>query len=105
MSKSGHRSKSGNRRGRSQGKRPSPFAAAAANGVDYNGATKAGCTSGKWGWVERAGAKTLSRALRKSGGKGVREYVCPECGRWHVGHLPFEARRGHRSAREVYGLE
>jgi hypothetical protein len=90
-----------------RGKARVGVSARATNGVDYRGATKAGCSSGKWAWKERAGAKTLSRALRKSGskGKGVREYRCPECDRWHVGHLPFEAKRGHRSARDVYGLD
>lgn len=91
--------------GEARGKARVGVSAMATNGVDYRGATKSGCSSGKWAWTERPGAKTLSKALRKSGGKGVREYLCPECDRWHVGHLPFEAKRGHRSARDVYGLE
>lgn len=103
MSK-GHGSRNGSRKGH-QGKRPSPYAAASKNGVDYTGASKVGCSSGKWGWIEKAGAKSLSKALRQQGGKGVREYVCPECSRWHVGHLPFETLRGRRSARQVYGLD
>lgn len=75
------------------------------NGVDYTGASRVGCSTGKWGWLNREGAKTLARALRKEGSGAVRTYSCPECGRWHVGHIPFETRRGYRSANEVHGNE
>lgn len=96
----------GDRSGR-QAKRPGT-STTSKNGVDYTHATKAGCSSGKWAWLNtpegRKGAKSLIRALKKAGGegKGLREYVCPECDRWHVGHLPYEARRGLRSADAVY---
>lgn len=77
------------------------------NGVDYKAATKDGCSSGKWGWHadHRAGAKSLVRKLRKEGDGKVREYVCPECGRWHVGHMPLDVLKGRRGARDIYGPE
>ena len=81
---------------------------ASRNGVDYTGATKSGCSSGKWGWPNdekgRRGARTLKRVLRRANGAdgAVREYVCPECGRWHVGHLPTTARRGKSAAGDYY---
>jgi hypothetical protein len=75
---------------------------ASTNGVDYHTATKEGCSSGKWGWTERAGAKTLVRILRKEGGGKIREYACLECGRWHVGHMPKDVLKGRLGARDIY---
>jgi hypothetical protein len=77
---------------------------ASSNGVDYNSATKVGCSSGKWGWAPeaRAGAKSLVRALRKAGDHKVREFMCPECGRWHVGGMPKDVQRGRRAASDIY---
>lgn len=84
-------------------RRRSAFGETLYPGVDYGHATREGCSSLKWGWNEKAGARTLSKALRAAGEKAVRVYICDECGRYHVGHLPFETRRGHRSADDYYG--
>lgn len=102
----GHRSKSGNRAGR-QGKRSEKGRLSPVNGVDFRGASKAGCSSGKWAWTDTDGgrerARSLKRALRKQGdGEGVREYLCPECDRWHVGHLPRAVLAGETSVAEWY---
>lgn len=104
----GHKKRSGNKSGRG-GKRERDRRryGTSTNGVDYTGATKLGCSSGKWGWVDteagREGVRTLKRALRRVGGNGVREYLCAECGRWHVGHMPRSVRKGHLSTRDIYG--
>lgn len=102
-----HKKRSGNKSGRG-GKRENQRQryGASTNGVDYTGASKAGCSSGKWAWPTRAGAKSLGKVLRNHGGKrakGVREYLCPECNRWHVGHLPRSVRKGKASSADVYG--
>ena len=76
--------------------------AADRNGVDYRTASKEGCSSGKWAWQTRAGAKTLVKALRHQGDSKVREYRCPECDRWHVGHLPVGVAEGRVSSAQVY---
>jgi hypothetical protein len=99
----GHTRKSGTSKGGTHAKRRSAFGETLYPGVDYGTATREGCSSGKWGWSERAGAKTLAKALRQTGESAVRVYPCDECGRYHVGHLPFETRRGHRSADDYYG--
>lgn len=106
-----------NRSGRSvgrrakQGKRSSVARdSGSGNGVNYSKATRSGCSTGKWAWQldDRAGAKTLVKTLRKGGrneskdGGHVREYVCPECDRWHVGHLPGRVMSGEASADDVF---
>lgn len=91
----------GSRKGRG-GKRPHRSKPSKA-GVDYRGATKDGtCSSGRWAWPERAGAKSLLRTLRRNGDHGSRVYRCPECNLFHVGHLPKVVRDGDAGAGEVY---
>lgn len=34
--------------------------------------------------------------------KGLREYRCPDCDDWHVGHMPRSVRRGRRTSPEIY---
>lgn len=60
------------------------------------------CSSGKQSYFTRAGAKTLVRALKAEGDKGVRAYHCPECDHFHAGHLPDVVRRGDQTATEIY---
>ena len=96
----------GSRRGKG-GKRGDRRGGVSKNGVDYHGASKDGslCSSGKWGWTNRAGAKTLLRALRHGGDHGSRVYRCPECDRFHVGHIPVDVRQGKLGVRDVYGRD
>lgn len=72
------------------------------NGVDYHGATKDACSSKKWGWPSREGARSLLRTLRNAGDHGSRVYRCPECALFHVGHIPRVVRNGETSATEFY---
>lgn len=59
---------------------------------------------GKWGYHTRADAK---KALRRHRGKGfdrrVRPYKCPDCGFFHLGHMPGVVRAGMATADEFYG--
>lgn len=59
---------------------------------------------GKRLYRDRAIAKRVAReALKRAGGKKMREYECP-AGRpgYHLGHLPGDVRRGIRSADQHY---
>lgn len=103
-----HKKRSGNKSGRGGKRQADRRFGTSTNGVDYTGASKSGCSTGKWGWPTRAGAKSLGKVLRNHGGKrakGVREYLCPECSRWHVGHLPRSVRAGKAASRDIYGAE
>lgn len=77
------------------------------NGIDYRGASKSTCPSGKWGWLPeyKAGAKTLLKALKHQGDRGSRVYRCGACDRWHVGRQPRAVAEGRISAREFYDLD
>jgi hypothetical protein len=92
----------GSRQGRG-GKR-SHHASVSKNGVDYRTASTDGCRTRKWGWPldQKKGAKTLLRALRNAGDHGSRVYRCPECDRWHVGHLPAAIRDGRLGASDMF---
>lgn len=63
------------------------------------------CSSGKRGFVDRAGAKVAARHIAKSGSPGLRPYRCEECGYWHNGHKPEAVVRGEYTADEWYGKE
>lgn len=68
------------------------------------GATSA-CPSGKWTYLLRREAKEHARRLKRAAshdGAGIRPYRCPDCGLWHVGHLPHDVRGGLTSADEHY---
>lgn len=39
----------------------------------------------KRGYLSRAAAKRAVRSVTLRGGIGVNEYVCADCGRWHIG--------------------
>lgn len=56
--------------------------------------TVTACSTGKRAWVERAAAKTAAETARKSGRGRMRAYLCDECDRWHIGHLPARVRAG-----------
>lgn len=60
------------------------------------------CSTGKQAYFTRAGARTLVRALKAEGDKGVRAYRCPECNHFHAGHMPDVVRRGEKTAGEIY---
>jgi predicted RNA-binding Zn-ribbon protein involved in translation (DUF1610 family) len=69
------------------------------------GATNSSCPTGKLAYTKRAEAREHARRLKRSrshDGAGVRPYVCPSCGFWHVGHLPPEVMRGELTADEHY---
>lgn len=72
-------------------------------GVDYAGASRTVCPTGKWAFPDKAGARTLVKALRRQGESGMHAYDCPECFGWHAGHTPAAVRIGLLPAREVYG--
>lgn len=92
----------GSRRGKG-GKRVEKRGGVSRGGVDYHGASKTACPSGKWRWVDRAGAKTLLKALRNNGDHGSRVYRCFDCDGFHVGHMPKDVRAGKLSTRDIYG--
>lgn len=62
-----------------------------------------GCSSGKRGFIQRAGARDVARLAAKTGSPGLRPYLCDECGNWHIGHKPLDVRRGEITATEWYG--
>lgn len=88
---------------RKRSKAPARPTRTKAAGIDYSGASKSTCATGKWGFPAKSGAKTLVKALRHQGDQGVRTYRCPDCGWWHAGHMPVVVRTGEMGAGEVYG--
>lgn len=68
-------------------------------GQSYSSGT---CPSGKRCHQTRRSAKAHSARLR---GDHLREYLCQNCGFWHVGHLPRVVMIGSSTAAEIYGRE
>lgn len=59
---------------------------------------------GKRAYLSRKEARKATRRLKQEGkGDRMREYRCPDCDRWHIGHLPQRVYRGDMSADEFYG--
>ena len=80
-------------------KRNSPTEALAA------GSRSVSCSSKKWAWPTRRGAKAAALNLRRRERGATRPYRCVECGAWHVGHIPRAVARGEMSVEEWYGRE
>lgn len=57
-------------------------------------------TSGKRSYESR---KDANRARRELGERALRAYKCGDCPWWHVGHLPYDVRRGLVTCEDVYG--
>lgn len=64
------------------------------------------CPSRKMAYLTRKAAKAALRQIRGKKGRSavsaMREYDCPDCAAWHVGHMPADVRRGSIGAREIY---
>lgn len=60
--------------------------------------TSHGCSTRKRGWGSRKSAHRAAQQTRKIGYGRMRAYLCEECDRWHIGHLPKRvvAGRGWR---------
>lgn len=55
----------------------------------------------KVGHPTRAAARAAARLFPAE--KGLREYRCPLCSSWHLGHLPRSVRKGRLTAKDIYG--
>lgn len=61
-----------------------------------------GCSSGKRAWMGRADAKSAANQAARNGLDKLRPYQCPECGLWHIGHLPQAVLRGEVGRSDYY---
>jgi hypothetical protein len=60
------------------------------------------CSTGKWAWSTRRGAKVAARVKHPDDPR-LRAYRCDECSHWHIGHIPPAVARGDMSAAQWYG--
>jgi hypothetical protein len=92
-----------NRKGKGGKRQPKVNSRSPKTGTVYTSAVREGCSSGKWAWHVAAEARSAVRSMKRMGDRAVRAYLCPECSRWHVGHLPRAVREGRISVADYYG--
>lgn len=60
-----------------------------------------GCSSGKRAYESRNDAKKVAGQKRRRGQARMSVYLCAECGKFHIGHLPLPVLRGDVPRKEI----